>query len=253
MEKDITDILTELDSKIPREEVSTRDAGRGRTLDYVSSYYVITQLNRIFGPHRWAYSSEIQKLHDGQITDTYGKATHVVHYAARVRLVVEFEPGVKTEFTDYGYGDGSDKVNPGKAHELAIKEAVTDGLKRCAKNLGNRLGLALYDKEQENVQDAEEPKPKYGSVNKTNETGQAVSELAEKMTEAALKQEKPVDRKALNAKITATAKVLIAQGKSSKENIQAIRKEKFSVDSTEDLSDTQAKEFLKQLEEKLNG
>lgn len=243
MEKDISVILTELDSKIPREEISSRDAGQGRKLDYVSSYYVISQMNRIFGPHRWAYSSDIQKLYEGVIEGKYGNV-NTVHYAARVRLVVEFEPGVKTEYTDYGYGDGTDKVNPGKAHELAIKEAVTDGLKRCAKNLGNRLGLALYDKEQNNVEE-EAPKPVVSPVK--------VAQSVKAAVQAAGQTEKGVDRKTLNAKITATAKVLIAKGLMSKEAVQDYRKNMYSVDTTDDLSDTQAKEFLTTLEAKLNG
>lgn len=146
-------VLRELDSKIPREEVSTRSGGNGVTLDYVSGYYVISQLNRIFGPANWSYTSEVSKLFEGRVLDRYGKDIFTVHYSSCVKLRVKFPNSQTTEFSDYGYGDGTDKTNPGKAHELAIKEAVTDGIKRCAKNLGNRLGLALYSKEQENVEE----------------------------------------------------------------------------------------------------
>jgi recombination DNA repair RAD52 pathway protein len=54
---------------------------------------------------------------------------------------------------DYGAGHGIDS-DLGAAIESAIKEAATDSLKRCCKTLGDRLGLALYDKQQRNVADA---------------------------------------------------------------------------------------------------
>jgi hypothetical protein len=42
-------------------------------------------------------------------------------------------------------------LNPGEAHESAIKEAETDAMKRALTTFGNPFGLALYDKEQHNV------------------------------------------------------------------------------------------------------
>lgn len=232
MSKTHEQVVQELDSKIPREEVSSRDAGQGRSLDYVSGFYVISHLNRILGQSNWAYTSDIQKLHEGTIEDRYGKPVHVVHYSAKVRLVVKFPNGETTEFGDYGYGDGSDKNNPGKAHELAIKEAVTDGLKRCAKNLGNRLGLALYEKEQSNVEETPAPQPQ--TMRQVTVTSGSSRETVDK-------------------DITATARVCIAKGRLTKESFQALRKEKYGVDSTNALSDTQAKELLIQLKEMANG
>jgi hypothetical protein len=42
-------------------------------------------------------------------------------------------------------------LTPGEAHESAIKEAETDAMKRALSTFGNPFGLALYDKEQQNV------------------------------------------------------------------------------------------------------
>lgn len=143
-------IKQKLDEPIPRSAVATRSGG-GSTLSYLTSFYVIQKLNEVIGQGNWAYSSEVTHVHSGEVDGKYGKS-YSTHYTARVRLVVAID-GNSTEFTDYGYGDGTDKTNPGKAHELAVKEAVTDGLKRCAKNLGMAFGLALYDKTQEFVSD----------------------------------------------------------------------------------------------------
>lgn len=145
-------IRKKLDDNIPAEAVKTRQGGGGRSLSYLETWYVIDRLNQVLGQGEWAYSSEVNCVHNGTVT-TYSGEAFSVHYIARVRLVCTIE-GISTEFTDYGYGDGSDKNNPGKAHELAVKEAVSDGLKRCAKNLGRSMGLALYDKTQEYVDEA---------------------------------------------------------------------------------------------------
>lgn len=68
-----------------------------------------------------------------------------VTYTAKVRVIVL---GVVRE--DFGAGHGYD-VDCGLAHESAIKEAVTDALKRALRSFGNPFGLALYDKSRENV------------------------------------------------------------------------------------------------------
>lgn len=152
----MSDLRTKLDEKIPRSEISQRDGGGGAKLDYVSGYYVIKRLNEVFGQGNWSYSVLRRELTFSGPVKRYSGDVHSVSYLADVELIATID-GRSVRFTDVGYGDGTDKTNPGKAHELAAKEAVTDGLKRCAKNLGMSLGLALYDKAQENV-DEEEPK-----------------------------------------------------------------------------------------------
>jgi DNA recombination protein Rad52 len=144
-----TDLQKQLDENIPEDVISTRQGSGGRTLDYLETWYVIDRLNQVLGQGNWSYTSEVTCVHNGSVKTQSGE-TNSVHYIARVRLVVLFGEQ-SSEFTDYGYGDGTDKNNSGKAHELAVKEAVSDGLKRCAKNLGRSMGLALYDKTQEFV------------------------------------------------------------------------------------------------------
>lgn len=163
----MTDICKKLDAQIPEDAVETREQA-GRKLSYLSGAYVIRRLNEVLGQGNWAYTSEVNLVHTGQIESRSG-TTNSVHYIARVRLVVTVDEK-STEFTDYGYGDGTDKNNPGKAHELAVKESITDGLKRCAKNLGISMGLGLYFKDGQYVGQEETvstPVPKQ-SANNTN-------------------------------------------------------------------------------------
>lgn len=130
-----------LDEKIPRSAVMQRDGGGGRSLSYLSGHYVIDRLNQVFGPLNWA----------NEITEVRELAGPKPAYLVKLRLSVMVN-GMTTVKEGYGYGSDKSAMNP---HELAIKEAVTDALKVAAKNLGMSMGLALYDKSQENVEDDE--------------------------------------------------------------------------------------------------
>jgi len=72
-----------------------------------------------------------------------------VTYTARVRITVRFG-STETIREGCGAGHGIDR-DCGQAHESAIKEAETDAMKRALMTLGNKFGLALYDKTQANV------------------------------------------------------------------------------------------------------
>lgn len=122
--------------------------------DYLEGWHVIAEANRIFGFDGWSYetvdtrcvSEKPRKIgRDGK--DGWG-----VTYTSRVRVVVQ---GVVRE--DFGAGHGYD-LDAGLAHESAVKEAVTDALKRALRTFGNPFGLALYDKARANVEDVSEPK-----------------------------------------------------------------------------------------------
>jgi hypothetical protein len=70
-------------------------------------------------------------------------------YIARVRIRVRADHvEICREGCGSGHGTG---LTPGEAHENAIKEAETDAMKRALTTFGNPFGLALYDKEQQNV------------------------------------------------------------------------------------------------------
>lgn len=143
--KTIEQIESELSAKIPRDVVSLRDGGAGRKLSYLEGWYVIDRLNTIFGPLNWA--KEIIEIKE--VVNTTNKGQFPA-YIVKVRLSV-----IKPDHTvviKEGFGYGADKSGL-NAHELAIKEAVTDAMKVAAKDFGMSLGLALYDRNQENVED----------------------------------------------------------------------------------------------------
>ena len=237
-------LQSKLDEKIPASCVSVRDGGKGAKLSYLKGHYVIDRLNQVFGSLGWATDLvSLDKLHEGAIKNRYDQDVHYVSYKAIVRLVVETALAdgsvLKTAHTDVGFGDGQDGANPGKSHELAMKEAVTDAMKRCAKNLGQSMGLALYDKDQPNVEDDTDaaPKPQEKQLTKPE-------------------QAPKIDISKILKQIGDTSKVLIAKQLASIDELKKIMADDFKVENKEQLSKDQAVVLLdrlsKMLKEKTN-
>lgn len=235
--RDLKEIETMLNAKIPRSVVMQRDGGSGRSLSYLAGFYVIERLNEIFGNLNWASDVKtLDLLHVGTIQDKYGKDVHTVHYKALIRLVVQGPDGKATEHTDVGYGDGSDKVNVGKAHELAMKEAITDGIKRCAKNLGGSLGLHLYDKDQTNVEDDSRPK-----VASRPQSEPKQVKVAEKLPK--------VDSSLVLSEINSYAKIIAAKGYKTITQLKEEMAAKYGHSEKEKLSEPQAVELRDSLKQ----
>jgi DNA recombination protein Rad52 len=248
------EIRKKLDEKIPRSAVSLRDGGGPKKLSYLEGWYVIARLNEVLGQGNWEYRTQtLQLVHSGEVN---GKQT--VHYLATVLLAANINGNMVT-FTDVGYGDGSDKYNIGKAHELAAKEAVTDAVKRCAKNLGMSLGLALYDKSQENVDDGEENE---GQGNGAGQPAKAASmgpvrggsaqTLSAPAPQSAI-SEAPENRELLNKKIGEMANVATKQRKTTMGELKNLLADTYKVTKKEELTDEQAKDFYNKLKGIIGG
>lgn len=248
MSKTYEQIVAELDSKIPRDVISQRDAGNGRSLSYLEGHYVIDRLNKVLGVGKWAYGAELTKVFEGEANGKFATS-----YIAKVRMVVTIgasEKEVTTEFIDVGYGDGFDKANPGKAHELAVKEAVTDGIKRCAKNLGMSMGLALYDKTQENVEDAKPEATQVQSTRTVRSIGirkSTTPNFETRQTETTNNTSAASNNKTANSRVYAdiatASRVAIAKKKATQESLTGLIS-KYGVKSKEELNETQATELL---------
>lgn len=242
----------QLDEKIPRSVIAKRDSGAGKKLDYLEGWYVIARLNEVLGQGNWDYKiNNLQLVHTGE---TNGK--HTVHYIATV-LLSAMVGGRYVQFSDVGYGDGSDKYNIGKAYELATKEAVTDAVKRCAKNLGMSLGLALYQKSQEHVDDEEETVPASGPADtKAAAMGPVRGNKPETVSPAPAQSvigDAPQDREVLNRKIGEMANVATKQRKITMGELKTQLADVYKVSKKEELTDEQAKEFYNKLKGIIGG
>ena len=122
--------------------------------DYIEAWHAQAEANRIFGFGGWK-QEVVDAVCVSQVERGIGKDKKPgwgVTYTAKVRITVD---GVIRE--DFGAGHGYD-VDLGMAHESAVKEAVSDAMKRGLKSFGNPFGLALYDKTKSNVVDLEAEK-----------------------------------------------------------------------------------------------
>lgn len=117
---------------LPPGQVKKRRQG-GKDLSYVEGWQVIETANAIFGHDGWQ-----QQVKDLTVHRTEKAGYEVV---AQVALRVDFIDGAIVR-EDVGVGTASAK----QGLDLAAKEAVTDGMKRAFRTLGNRFGNSLYDK-----------------------------------------------------------------------------------------------------------
>ncbi len=133
-----------LSSKLSAKHVRTRQLC-GMTLSYIEGWHAIAEANRIFGYDAWDRQTMTMKC----VWEGLWRNRNACSYIARVRVRVRAgDAEICREGCGSGHGRGS---TPGEAHESAIKEAETDAMKRALTTFGNPFGLALYDKEQQNV------------------------------------------------------------------------------------------------------
>ena len=117
------------------------------TLTYLEGHYVIQKMNELFGPDGWTR----EFVEDGLklVSQSESDKGFTVAATCQYRITVNLRDGDPHHYImveDVGFGSGQNRKTPGDAIESAVKEAVTDALKRCCRSLGNALGNCLYDK-----------------------------------------------------------------------------------------------------------
>jgi DNA repair and recombination protein RAD52 len=123
--------IAQLNEPLDTGRVAHRDQS-GKQLSYIEGYDAIDTANQIFGYGEWGYDI---------ISLDISKESSKVFYTAIIRLSVTGCHSV----TDVGIGITPTEKPEG--HEMAIKGAVTDALKRALRTFGNQFGNSLYDKD----------------------------------------------------------------------------------------------------------
>lgn len=127
--------IAELQKPIDESRVQRRPDG----LTYLPTYDVIETANRIFGYGGWQREiKRLEKIYEDESEGTYSVA-YLCEYRIRIGDVTH---------EDVGFGSGVSQTDPARAHETALKGAVSDALKRCFRALGNQFGLGLYKKHE---------------------------------------------------------------------------------------------------------
>ena len=117
--------------------VATRSQA-GRSLAYLEAWDVKAHLIRIFGFGGWSADVIESEL---AFEEKNEKGQWAVGYRVVLRLFVH---QLGCSYTEAAVGSAN-LPQRGEAHDMAIKTAESDALKRAAINLGTQFGLSLYD------------------------------------------------------------------------------------------------------------
>lgn len=129
-----------------------------RGMSHLEAWDVRRQLIRIFGFDGFTVETvSLDLVHENgnpnyrkknKAGEEYGPTytAWTIVYRAQVRLTVKAADGRPlTVFEDAAAGDAINQPSVGDAHDLAMKTALSQALKRCAVNLGDQFGLSLYN------------------------------------------------------------------------------------------------------------
>ncbi|CAM3288696.1 hypothetical protein STSO111631_12360 [Stackebrandtia soli] len=119
---------------------------------HLEAWDVRRYLTRIFGFGGWDFeireSAMVSHVAEERQKKSGGGSyvAHTVIYRVTGRLVVRDLNGFRlAHWDDAATGDGPNQPSLADAHDLALKTAVSQALKRCAVNLGDQFGLSLYN------------------------------------------------------------------------------------------------------------
>ena len=117
------------------ERIAQRKGGGGRNLSYLEAWDVKAHMNRIFGFLNWSSDVSVAELAYEENSDGRWNVAYKVILTLRVN---------GASYTEAAVGS-STLPSRGEAHDMAIKTAESDALKRAAINLGDQFGLSLYN------------------------------------------------------------------------------------------------------------
>lgn len=149
-----------------RQPIDSSFVEKKQGLSYMAQHEVRAELTRIFGYGNWdssvddmqfIYEYEVDKDHPDYPRDKDGKPKpgmkplyYRACYRARVTLRIrDYWGNPIAEWSEWHAEANSVLPDRGEAHAMAITSVESYALRRAAINLGDRLGLGLYDKGSE--------------------------------------------------------------------------------------------------------
>lgn len=118
--------------------IAKRQGGGGKSLSYLEAWEVKAHLIRIFGFGGWSWNVLKAEL---AFEEKNEKGQWNVGYKVVGRLYIH---SLECDYSEAAVGSSS-QPQRGEAHDMAIKTAESDALKRAAINLGDQFGLSLYN------------------------------------------------------------------------------------------------------------
>lgn len=133
---------------------------------YLAQWDVRRYLNRTFGFGGWSFlTTSVEHVFETEHPASgNAKSRWSVCYRATGILTIPTYAGKSAaKYGDTASGHAQNQPDRGRAHDQAMKTAVSDCLKRCAVNLGDQFGLGLYNKGKS------DPVVKYTMVSEVSE------------------------------------------------------------------------------------
>lgn len=113
---------------------------------HLAAWDIRRWLIRIFGPTGWKIETLSCDLIFEKATQTKAKRdAWYVGYRVHSRLTIFDVKGEELTFFEDGAVGDATLPTLGDAHDMAMKTALSQSLKRCAMNLGDQFGLSLYN------------------------------------------------------------------------------------------------------------
>jgi hypothetical protein len=138
--------LTEQQVHFLLQPINAKRVRNLRGMSHLEAWDVRRQLIRIFGFEGFTVETIGLDMVAERESKTGERSRWTVVYRAQVRLTVKDKDGrTISSFEDAAAGDAVNQPSLGDAHDLAMKTALSQALKRCAVNLGDQFGLSLYN------------------------------------------------------------------------------------------------------------
>ncbi len=122
---------------------------------YVPAHEVKAQLTRVFGPGGWdhtihdvavLYETKLEQGDNQYPKNGKGQPYYVTCYRVACTLRVrDYEGNLVATTTEYHAEENAPLPNRGEAHAMALTSAESYALRRAALDLGDAMGLHLYD------------------------------------------------------------------------------------------------------------
>jgi hypothetical protein len=115
-------------------------------MSHLAAWDVRRYLIRIFGPTGWNIETiSCDLIFEKETQTKAGRSAWYVGYRVQSRLTIRDGIGGYTTFFEDGAVGDATLPTLGDAHDMAMKTALSQALKRCAMNLGDQFGLSLYN------------------------------------------------------------------------------------------------------------
>lgn len=142
--------LTDNQLKTLFQQVNARRVGQLRGMAHMEAWDIRRQLIRVFGFGGWDFeviSCDLVREAGQEKSGKKGPYTAwTVVYRVVGRLRIRCVCGrLLAAYEDGAAGDSVNQPSLGDAHDMALKTAMSQALKRCAVNLGDGFGLSLYN------------------------------------------------------------------------------------------------------------